>query len=131
MPHGNRIPYILHGRVIVDSSSPQQGMAVEIDLLREAYVRVVPVETVGDPVPRSLNEGAEIVGDLTAGEETRLLQDKIVIHPKSGGCADRLSRLSIRKGRLQHDRKWRALPIPATQGVAAELKAAAKQRQLP
>src|SRR5215469_6412876 len=131
MPDGNRIPYILDGRVVVDGSSPQQGMAVDIDLLGEAYVRVVPVETVGDPVPRSLNEGAEIVGDLTAGEKTRLLQDKIVIHPKSGGCAARLCGLSIRKSRLQHDRKRRALPIPATQGVAAELKAAAKRRQLP
>src|SRR5215471_834423 len=105
-------------------------MAVDIDLLREAYIRVVPMETVGDPVPRSLDEGAEIVGDLTAGEETRLLQDKVVIHPKSGGCAARLSGLGIRKSRLQHDRKRRALPIPAAQRVAAELEAAAKRRQL-
>jgi len=41
-----------------------------------------------------------------------------------------LSRLSIRKGRLQHDRKRRALPISATQGVTAELEPPAEWRQL-
>src|SRR5262249_31704231 len=39
------------------------------------------------------------------------------------------SGLRIRKGRLQHDRKWRALPIPAIQRVAAQLKAATERRQ--
>src|SRR5215471_10501344 len=112
-PGRNRVPDILDGRVVVDGSPPEQRMAVDIDLLCDAYVRIVPGEAMADAVPGSLNEGAEIVGDLAAGKEARLLQDKIVVDAKSGRCAARLSRLSIRKGRLQHDRERRAFPISA------------------
>ena len=105
-------------------------MAVDVDLLRDAYVRIVPGEAVSDAVICSLNEGAEIVGDLTAGKQARLLQDKIVVDAKSGGGAAGLSGLGIRKSRLQHDCKRRALPIPAVQRVAAELEAAAERGQL-
>src|SRR5215471_3560495 len=116
--------------LLLTVASPEQSVAVDVDLLRDAYVRIVPVEVVLDAIIGSLDEGAEIVGDPPAGEEARLLQGKVVIHPKSGGCAARLSGLGIRKSRLQHDRKRRALPIPAAQRVAAELEAAAKRRQL-
>jgi hypothetical protein len=54
---------------------------------------------------------------------------KLLLTPKPGACAAGLSGLRIRKGRLQHDRKWWALPIPATQRVAAQLKAATERRQ--
>jgi hypothetical protein len=50
MARKNRVPSILNGRVVVDGSSPQQGKAVDIYLFCEAYVGIVPVETVGDPV---------------------------------------------------------------------------------
>src|SRR6516165_11821901 len=105
-------------------------MAVDVDLLRQAYVRVVPGEAVADPVIGSLDECAEIVGDPPAGKQAHRLHDKVVVHAESGRCAARLSGLGIRKSRLQHDRERWALPIPATQRVAAQLEAAAERRQL-
>jgi hypothetical protein len=41
-----------------------------------------------------------------------------------------LGSLRIRKSRLQHDRKWRALPIAAIQRVTAELEASSERGQL-
>src|SRR5215472_226846 len=129
-PGRNRVPDILNRRVVVDGRSPEQSVAVDVNLLSDAYVRIVPGKAVADAVPRSLNEGAEIVGDLAAGKEARLLQDKIVVDTKSRCCAARLSRLSIRKGRLQHDCERRAFPISAPQGIAAEFEPPAEWRQL-
>ena len=59
-------------------------MAIDVDLLGKPDVRVVPGEAVSDAVICSLNECAEIVGDLTARKEARLLQNKIVVDAKSG-----------------------------------------------
>src|SRR5215469_14671204 len=94
-PGWNRIPDILDRRVVVDGCSPKQSVAIDVDLLSEAYIRVVPGKSVIDSVVRSLNECAEIVGDLTAGKKTRLLQDKIIIDAKSR-YAPRLSILRMR-----------------------------------
>jgi hypothetical protein len=49
-------------------------VAIDVDLLREPYVRIVPGVAMIDPAIGPLDECAEIVGDLTAGEEARLLQ---------------------------------------------------------
>jgi predicted short-subunit dehydrogenase-like oxidoreductase (DUF2520 family) len=106
-------------------------VAIDVDRFRDADVRIVPVEAVVDAVVGSLDERAEIVGDLATGEEARLLQHKIVVHAKSGCCTAWLSGLRIRKSWLQHDRKRRTLPIAATQRVTAQLEAAAERRQLP
>ena len=125
-PGGDRIPDILDRRIVVDACPPEQSVAVDVDLLRNAYVGIVPRETVIDAVIGSLNECAEVVGDFAAGKKTRLLQDEIVIDAKSRH-ASRLSIL-VRKSRLQHDRKRRAFPIAAIKRVAAQLKAAAERR---
>src|SRR6516165_123227 len=104
-------------------------MPVGVDRLCHAYVGIVPGEAVGDTVIGSLNERAEIVGDPPPGKEAHLLHDKVIVHTEAGCSTARLSALGIRKSRLQHDRKGRALPIPAAQRVAAQLKAAAERAQ--
>ena len=129
-PRRNRVPDIPDGRVVVGCDAPEQSVAVDFKRFREAYVRIVPAEPVANPIIRPLNERADIVGDPPPGKEAHLLHDEIVVHPKPGGCAPLLSGLCIRKSRLQHDGKWRALPIPAIQRVTAELEAAAERGQL-
>src|SRR5271169_2443532 len=59
-----------------------------------------------------------------------LLHDKVVVHTKAGCGTAWLSTLGIRKSRLQHDRKRRALPVAAAQSVATQLEATAERGQL-
>src|SRR6516162_3254382 len=41
-PGGYRVPDVLDRRVVVGGDSPQQIVSVDVDRLREAYIRVVP-----------------------------------------------------------------------------------------
>ena len=109
----NRVPDILDRRVVVDGRSPEQSVAVDVDLLCDAYVRIIPGEAVADAVPRSLNECAKIVGDPAAGKRLACCKTKLLLTPKPGGDGGaRLSCLRIRKSRLQHDCKRWAFPPP-------------------
>src|SRR5271165_2124537 len=84
VPRRNCVPDILNGRAVVGGYTPEQSVPVDVDQFREAYVRIVPAEAVANPIIRSLNKRADIVGDPPPGKEAHLLHDEIVIHPKPG-----------------------------------------------
>src|SRR6516165_2647012 len=103
-------------------------MAVDVDRLREAYVRIVPTETAGDAIIRPLDEGAEIIGDSSAGKEARLLEREVVVGAEMRSGTTRLAGFGMGISRsLEHHRERRARPIPAAQCVAAQLEAAAER----
>src|SRR5271167_2713458 len=62
-PCGDRVPDILDGRVVVGGDAPEQRVAVDVEQLREPYVRIVPAEVMGDAVPGSLDESSRILGE--------------------------------------------------------------------
>ena len=49
-PGRNCVPDILDGRVVIGGDAPEQSVAVDVDRFREAYVRIVPAEAVGNPI---------------------------------------------------------------------------------
>src|SRR5262249_696047 len=124
-PSGGCVPDVLYSRVVVSAYAPEQSVAIDVYGLREAYVRVIPSEVMGDAIQRSLNECAYIVSESPTGEEAHLLHDKVVVDTEAGCSTARLSALGIGESRLQHNCKRRALPIPSAQGVATQFEASA------
>src|SRR5262249_48396257 len=80
-PGRNRVPDVLDGRVVVDGSPPEESVAVDVDLLCDAYVRIVPGKAMADAVPRSLNEGAEIVGELPPVKRLACCRTNLLLTP--------------------------------------------------
>src|SRR6516165_3314132 len=129
-PSGNRVPNILDGRVVVGRYPPEQSVAVDVQRLREAYVRVVPTETPADAIIGPLNERPEIVGDPATGKQAHLLHREVIVGREMRSWSLLLIGRSIGKSRFQHDREGRAIPIAAAQCVATQLEAAAEGGQL-
>jgi hypothetical protein len=88
-------------------------VAVDVERLRKAYVSVVPTETPADAVIGPLNERPEIVGDPATGKQAHLLHREVIVGREMRSRSLLLICLGVGEGRLQHDRKRRAVPIPA------------------
>src|SRR6516165_3381016 len=129
-PSRDRVPDVLDGRVVIGGQPPEQGVAVEVDRLREAYVGVVPTEIPADAVIGPLNKRPEIVGNPATGKPAHLLHREVIVGREMRSRSLRLIGRSISESRLQHDREWRAIPVAAAQCVATQLEASAERRQL-
>src|SRR5215472_17102832 len=106
-------------------------MAVDVDRLREAYVRIVPTETAGNAIIGPLNKRAEVVCDPATGKEAHLLEREVVVGAEMRSSTALLSGLGMGIGwGLEHYGKRRSCPITTAQCVATQLEAAAERCQL-
>ena len=123
-------PGVFDGWRVVDVDAPNRVQAKQFERVGVADIGGVDRRSIGDRVAGDLDERAEIAVELTRDEARHLLGDEIVVRAQSRGGGRILRRARVGEARHVERRDRWALPIAASQRVAAHFEPSAKRCEL-